>query len=79
MELDVAKKMFCKNCGFMGIPKLTVKGSFVIELALWLCFLVPGLIYSIWRLTTKEQACPNCKNPTMIPLDSPLAKSQLSR
>lgn len=51
----------CPNCGYVGKPKKFTKGSILIEVVLWLMFLVPGLIYSIWRLTTKYEGCPRCK------------------
>ena len=71
-KVPLAKRQFvCTTCGFIGSPKKIVKGSILIELVLWLAFLVPGLIYSIWRLTTKYDACPKCKNASMIPVDSP--------
>ena len=50
----------CPNCKYEGIGKYTTRGSFGIEVVLWLCFIVPGLIYSIWRLTTKGYVCPKC-------------------
>ena len=65
--------MFCPNCGTVGAPKTITKGSFLIEFILWLAFLIPGLIYSIWRLSSRYQACPACKAPNMIPTNSPLA------
>lgn len=65
----------CTTCGFKGSPKRFTKGSFIIELGLWLCFLVPGLIYSIWRLASRYEGCPKCHGSAMIPLDSPLAQS----
>jgi len=61
----------CIDCGFVGEPKTIVKGSFWIELLLWFFFIIPGLIYTLWRLTTKEKACPACKHQTMIPADTP--------
>ncbi len=67
----MAKQYVCTNCGYTGAPKKITKGSILIEIILWLFLIVPGLIYSIWRLTTKYDACPKCKNPTMIPVDSP--------
>lgn len=70
----IQKQFICTTCGFVGIPKKTVKGSFLIELILWLFFLIPGIIYSIWRLTTRCDACPKCKNTTMIPIDSPMGE-----
>lgn len=50
----------CPNCKFKGVGKNITKGSFCIELILWLSFLVPGLIYTIWRLSNKKVICPKC-------------------
>jgi hypothetical protein len=73
------KKLYvCGNCGFVGQPKKITKGSFVIELVLWLCFLLPGLLYSLWRLTTRAEVCPSCKTPGMIPADSPVGKKLMA-
>ena len=64
-------RMICPNCGNIGRPKTVVKGSILIEIILWCFFLVPGIIYSLWRLTTKHSACRYCGAPNLIPLDSP--------
>lgn len=61
----------CPNCGFIGAPVKYTRGSFWIEIILWLCFLVPGLIYSVWRLTTKSIVCPRCKYNNIIPFVKP--------
>ena len=50
----------CPNCKYRGPGKYTVKGKFATECLLWLLFILPGLIYSIWRLTTKGLRCPKC-------------------
>ncbi|OHA44233.1 MAG: hypothetical protein A3G04_01710 [Candidatus Taylorbacteria bacterium RIFCSPLOWO2_12_FULL_44_9] len=65
------KQNVCTVCGFIGKPKRITKGNILMELILWLFFLLPGLIYSIWRLTTRQDVCPKCFNPTMIPTDTP--------
>lgn len=67
------REMYCLNCGQRGYPKTFTKGSFIMELFLWLLFIIPGVIYSIWRLTTRHSGCPACQAPNMIPLDSPRA------
>lgn len=67
-------RMICQDCGTIGSPIKVTKGSFWIELILWLCFLVPGLIYSVWRLTTRHNACPKCKSSSIIPTESPKGK-----
>jgi hypothetical protein len=53
----MASEKFCPNCGTIGKPKKKTKGSFAIEVLLWLCFLIPGLIYSLWRMTSKVPVC----------------------
>lgn len=51
----------CSTCGALGKPTTRTKGSFLIELLLWVLFCAPGLIYSIWRLTSKERdVCASC-------------------
>jgi hypothetical protein len=76
-KADIVNQMICVNCGCIGKPKNITKGSFWIELILWLSFFVPGLIYSIWRLTTRYWACPKCKAPNMISLYTPRGQQLL--
>lgn len=49
----MAKAVHCPRCGFDGYTKTVTPGSFAMELFLWLLFLLPGFIYSIWRLTAR--------------------------
>lgn len=65
------KRKICTECGTAGKPKKTAKGSMLIELVLWLAFIIPGLIYSLWRLTTKTTVCRTCGSVSLIPEDSP--------
>ena len=67
----------CTSCGFVGQPKAITKGSFWIEVILWLCFIIPGLIYSVWRLSSRHDGCPSCGQTTLIPAASPMAKNFL--
>mgnify|MGYP001197866600 CR=1 FL=1 len=64
----------CPNCGHMGWPVKKTKGSAGMEIILWLCFLLPGLLYSHWRGTNRPEVCPKCDATDMIPIDSPRAK-----
>jgi len=54
------EEKLCMTCGTVGKPKVMTKGSFGFEVALWLCFLIPGILYSAWRLTSKYKACKKC-------------------
>ncbi|MGH9561007.1 MAG: hypothetical protein ACRD3S_06090, partial [Terracidiphilus sp.] len=56
----------------------TVKGSVLTGLFLYCLFLLPGLIYSIWRQSTAAQVCRNCGSPAVIPLGSPAAQQVLA-
>lgn len=72
------KAQLCTTCGTIGPTKRLMKGSFVMELFLWMLFLIPGLIYSLWRLTTAHQGCRKCGGSNVIPLDSPVAQKFLA-
>lgn len=71
---DTKPASICTTCGYIGNPQNVTKGSFTIEVVLWLLFLLPGLIYSIWRMSSKYEACPKCKGTSMIPVDSPIGQ-----
>jgi hypothetical protein len=95
------EQYICTSCGYVGYPKRLTKGSFWLELFLWLIFVfpvlvyisllstgfvietfpwifaLPGLLYSIWRLTSRYDACPKCKNASTIPLDTPIGQELL--
>lgn len=67
-------KSVCKDCGTVAAPKEKARGTMAVEVILWLCFLVPGLIYSVWRLSNKYESCPACGSEKLLPVDSPLGK-----
>lgn len=68
------ERMACKTCEAVALPRTRTKGSLLIEVILWLCFLVPGLIYSVWRLNTRDHVCASCGSTELVPLDSPAGK-----
>jgi hypothetical protein len=70
---------YCQRCGTVATPTRRTKGSFLIEVFLWLMLLIPGLIYSLWRLTSKAWVCPKCGSEDIIPLDSPKARAALEQ
>lgn len=51
---------YCTACRQMGEARRVTPGSFLIEVALWFCFLFPGLIYSLWRVSNKHVVCARC-------------------
>ena len=42
-------------------------GSFAMELALWLMFIIPGILYSVWRGSSERYVCPRCRGERMMP------------
>lgn len=67
----MAKILICTQCGYVGNPKTAIDGHGCLEIVLWLLFIIPGLIYSIWRSTSRHKVCPKCKSSNLIPIDSP--------
>lgn len=68
------KEIICTVCGYTGNPIKIAKGNIFIEILLWLFFIIPGLIYSLWRFFFKYPACPKCKKYAVISLDSPMGQ-----
>ena len=64
----------CTYCGFKGHQIIITRGSFIVELCLWLCFIIPGLIYSSWRISSRERLCPGCNHSIMVLLNTPLGQ-----
>jgi hypothetical protein len=58
----------CPNCAYEGKARKYTKGSFLIELLLWLLFILPGLLYSLWRVSSRYTGCPNCQYQYVYPL-----------
>lgn len=67
--------MFCKSCGHEGRPDSDTPGSTLIELVLWLFFIIPGLVYSLWRLNQRHKVCSACSSADIIPSNSPMART----
>lgn len=67
-------QLICTACGYAGEVKMRNKGNVLIELILWFFFIIPGIIYSIWRRSDKKNICPQCGNITMIPINTPMGQ-----
>jgi hypothetical protein len=66
-------KKFCVNCGFEGVGIMIRPGSSGVEALLWLCLIIPGAAYSMYRSSQRYRGCPNCAT-LLIPIDSPRAQ-----
>ncbi len=65
----VARFIRCPNCGYEGPSVRRTRGSIGIEAVLWLCFLLPGLIYSLWRASTRAKTCPRCSSEHVVSME----------
>jgi hypothetical protein len=63
--------LVCSRCRHVGEPVSSTPGSIWIELVLWLCLLIPGLVYSLWRLSRRHPVCARCGSADLLPVDTP--------
>lgn len=68
----------CTECGHLGHTVVVTRGALRTELILWLALIVPGLLYSLWRLTTRALGCQLCQGRHVIPASSPIGKKLLA-
>lgn len=77
--MTVRQQQICAACGTVGEAKTVTRGSLLIEIILWLCFLIPGLIYTVWRLTTRGRACASCSSSELVPVATPRGRELMAR
>ncbi len=63
----MSAKMLCRTCGNVGTPRQTLKGHWLISFILLCLYVVPGLIYMIWRRTGIKPACTVCGSEQLVP------------
>lgn len=63
-------KIICPTCQYVGEPENIAKGSRKIEIVLWCCLVLPGLLYTMWRNSRDGQylGCPQCHAPVVRPM-----------
>src|SRR5438270_8102302 len=71
--------VYCRHCGTVAKPQKRTRGWFALELLLWLLFIVPGLCYTLWRVTSRVNVCRQCGSEDIIPADSPVAVDTIGR
>lgn len=62
----VEVRYFCNSCKNTTSNPIR-KGNGWIEFVLYLCYLIPGIIYSIWRRSGPPNVCPICKTAGVVP------------
>jgi hypothetical protein len=72
---DYKPQSICTSCRSIVTPDGRAQGSGGVEILLWLLFIIPGLIYTLWRGSKKIITCPICHAPNPIPLATPAGKA----
>lgn len=67
-------RYICKSCGTLQGIQSSIPGHLLIEIILWCCGLVPGLIYTVWRRSSKYAKCSVCSSKEIVPLNSPMGR-----
>jgi hypothetical protein len=73
---ESAPLQHCMACGddFKSSSDKPLRGNTVIEVILWICYLIPGVIYSYWRRSEKfKSVCPVCHSNQVVPITSKAA------
>lgn len=73
------KEFICESCKHVGeVDGYDKRGNFWIETILWTIYMLPGIIYSIWRRTAKKR-CRNCHGRQLVAVDSKKGKKLMER
>ncbi len=56
----------CSECGYVGKCKITKSGSLATELKMWLLYVIPGPIYTLWRLRSRKRLCRHCDSEKIL-------------
>ena len=73
------REQLCIHCGYVGTAKMLTDGDRTVEFFLWLCGLLPGLIYTLRRYRNRYPVCPECGARNLIGPNSPYAQKLLQR
>jgi len=60
------RSLYCNSCQTY-VTHAKMKGSDGLELFLYICWIFPGILYSIWRRSGGRNICPNCGTAALIP------------
>lgn len=66
--MSLFTKYHCVECNYEGTSRNYQKGSYLVLMALFLFFFIPGVIYLLWMLTATYEGCPDCGSKRIINL-----------
>lgn len=63
-------------CGHETLQPMRKKpGSGWVSVLLLFPFVIPGVVYEVWRVSAHRQVCPRCGSSALIPSEAPLART----
>ena len=71
------QQVVCESCNEQTMSVTKMKGTMLINIVLLVCMVVPGVLYFVWRLTTKHKACGSCGSDQILPINSLKGKKLL--
>lgn len=60
-------RVACRVCGSLESPKVTKPGGDRLQILLLCCFVVPGIVYAIWRKSGEKLVCNLCGSEQVDP------------
>ena len=72
----------CRSCGrYAAIPGKRMPGNLALEVLLWFFYLIPGVIYTMWRRQDSNAVryCTECDSQDLLPIFSPEGQLVFSR
>lgn len=79
-ERELFSGLVCRDCGAKSKrAAYKTPGSIGVEVLAWLAFIIPGIIYSVWRLSAKKRVCKHCGSERLVPGDSPVGREVIER
>jgi hypothetical protein len=70
--------LICKHCGTLNNGRAALPGNGWIEALLWLLWLFPGLLYSVWR-RSGTGVCASCGKREFAPVETPMGRALVRR
>jgi len=66
----------CRDCWSISQPTQNkeLRGSAFITVLLLLMYIIPGIIYMVWRRGDKSIICTKCRSKNLVPVDSPMGQ-----
>jgi len=72
-----ARDQICCDCGYRGMPLTKLYGRLCAEILLGALLIVPGYIYSVWRINTRYPRCATCGSSRAVPASSTIGRRKM--